>query len=98
MKHRLSIALAALTLTLAATAADASCYADYKAKQDNPLKLSYGVIKLPDSACGSKGAAAAEIAPRIARDGWKLLSVIGIFDEDGAKERKKSAGAYYLKY
>jgi len=98
MKHLLFTTLGAMVLSLAATASQAACYADYKAKRDNPLKLQYGVIELPDEACGSKKAAGAEISARIARDGWKLLSVNAIFGEDGLKERKKSAGAYFLRY
>ena len=95
--HRLTLATAALLL-ISLQAANAACYADYKAKRDNPLTLLYGVSKLPDSACSSKKAAAKEISKKIARDGWKLLTVIGIFDESGLDERKDSAGAYYLKY
>ena len=97
MKRPILIALVA-ALTLAALPVQAGCYADYKAKQDNPLKLSYGVIELPDGACGNKSAASSEIRSRIARDGWKLLSVLSIFGQDGLKERKQSAGAYYLRY
>ena len=54
-------AVLALALVLAAPMAEAACYADYKAKQDAPLRLHYGVIQLPDSAC-APGPAAAEIA------------------------------------
>ena len=87
-----------LTLALlAATPAGASCYADYKAKQDNPLRLHYGVIELPDSAC-SRGAAQNQIAQRISADGWQLLNILSIFQADGLEERKDSAGQYFLRY
>jgi len=82
---------------MAASPASASCYADYKAKQDNPLRLHYGIIELPDTAC-SKQAAKAQISQRIAADGWKLLHVLSIFNEDGLGERKNSAGQYFLRY
>ena len=96
MKHILfSLALSALV----AAPASAECFADYKAKQDNPLQLHYGVIALPDAACASKEAAAPEIAGRIGRDGWTLLDVVSIFGASGLDEkRKESAGAYYLRY
>ena len=99
MKHMLlSLGLSAL-VALAAAPASAECYADYKAKQDSPLKLHYGVIALPDAACGSTDAAAPEIAARIGRDGWTLLDVVSIFGPSGLDEkRKESAGAYYLRY
>ena len=87
-----------LTLAiLAASPASASCYADYKAKQDGPLRLHYGVIELPDSAC-SKQAAKAQISQRIFADGWKLLRVLSIFEANGLGERKNSAGQYFLRY
>lgn len=82
---------------LAASPASASCYADYKAKQDNPLRLHYGIIELPDTAC-TKQAAKAQITQRIAADGWKLLHVLSIFDADQLGERKSSAGQYFLRY
>ncbi len=83
---------------LAATAADAECFADYKAKQDDPLRLHYGVIELPDAACGSRDAARREVAQRMGRDGWQLLSIDGIFGEEEANARKQSAGKYFLRY
>lgn len=92
----LSLALAAATLT--ASPGLAACYADYKAKQDNPLKLHYGVIELPDVACGSPQDAGAEIARRIAGGGWTLLTVLSTFNADGLDQRKESAGSYFLRY
>ncbi len=92
-----SVALAAI-LTVPALAAQAACYADYKAKRDNPLKLHYGVIELPAAACASLPAAAGNIAPRLAADGWVLLNVLSVFDATGLAQRKESAGEYYLRY
>jgi uncharacterized membrane protein len=93
MKHALLI----LAL-LAAAPAQADCYADYKAKQDNPLRLHYGVAKLPDNACGSAGAAAKALAPRLAPQGWTLLNILSIFGPEGLDQRKASAGQYFLRY
>lgn len=92
-----SVALAAL-LAFPALSAQAGCYADYKAKRDNPLKLHYGVVELPDSACGSKQAAASNISGRLAGGGWLLLNVLSIFDQNGLSQRRESAGEYYLRY
>lgn len=77
--------------------ASAACYADYKAKRDAPLQLHYGVVQIPDGAC-ELGAAATEIEPRIAGDGWQLLTVLAVFDESGLDARRNSAGAFFLKY
>ena len=100
MKRMYSLlGLGALALMLALPA-QAGCYADYKAKRDSPLKLHYGVIELPDAACGSIGTAEAEVAARIARDGWTLLTVVSIFDAAGLDDKKRveSAGNFFLRY
>ena len=94
----LPLGLAAALLAAAPAPAAADCYADYKAKQESPLRLHYGVIELPDSACSDRTAAAREIDRRIARDGWQLLNVMSIFGADGLEERKASAGQFFLKY
>ena len=78
--------------------AAAACYADYKAKQDNPLRLHYGVIELPDAACSSRDAARQAIARRIGAAGWQLLSVEGIFDASGLEQRRATAGDYFLRF
>lgn len=92
MKHiLLSLALwAALS-----TASAAACYADYKAKQDNPLRLHYGVAQI--SQC-SAGAARSELQARLAAQGWTLLNVVSVFDDSGLAERKDSAGSFFLRY
>jgi hypothetical protein len=79
-----------------ASTANATCFADYKAKMDNPLRLHYGVIELPDSAC-SVGAAASNIAGRLT-GGWQLLEVMSVFDEAGLDSRRERAGQYYLRF
>jgi hypothetical protein len=90
----LSIALALLP----ALPARAACYADWKAKQEPPLRLAYGVAELPDSACAGAAAAAAELAPRLAVGGWTLLNVVSLFGPEGLEERKASAGDFFLRY
>ena len=96
---RRSLAISfALVLAVSAGAVEARCYADYKAKQDDPLRLHYGVIELPDAACADPRRAAEEIARRIARDGWSLLDVLATFGDEGLGQRQQSAGDYYLRY
>ncbi|MEZ5797023.1 MAG: hypothetical protein R3D63_05805 [Paracoccaceae bacterium] len=88
---------AALLLMAMAGMAQADCYADYKAKKDNPLQLHYGVAQVSDANC-SKAAAAGELAPRLAQGGWTLLNVLSTFGPDGLAERKPSAGEYFLRF
>ncbi len=75
---RITLPLLALVALLAAGTADAACRVEYKAKRDNPLKLDFGTADLPDSACASKAAAAAALAPRLAKQGWTLLAIVSI--------------------
>ncbi|MBC2836116.1 hypothetical protein [Paragemmobacter straminiformis] len=79
--------------------ASADCFADYKAKQDDPLRLHYGVAQVSDSACANgKAEAEAELSPRLAAGGWTLLNVLSVFGPEGLGERKASAGDYFLRY
>lgn len=98
MKRPVILSALALVLSLGAAPAAAQCYADYKAKRDNPLQLHYGVIELPQAACGSTSAAAQEIGRRLSGTGWELLNVMAVFDQDGLAERQANAGQYFLRF
>ncbi|MBT8410474.1 MAG: hypothetical protein KJP02_01580 [Octadecabacter sp.] len=93
MKHAFSLSLG---LFLLGSAAQAACYADYKAKRDDPLRLHYGVAEIAGN-CTVENAAAT-LAPLLAADQWQLLSIEGVFDDTGLEERQDSAGEYYLRY
>lgn len=97
-KPLLRLALALPLAALLASAAQADCFADYKAKRDNPLRLSYGVIQLQGGACASPEAARRAISGRIAKGGWTLLAVPSIFGQEGLAQRKGNAGENYLRY
>jgi hypothetical protein len=93
MKH---ISFSFFLLMLGTTAAQAACYADYKAKQDGPLRLHYGVAEVRGDC--SAGSAASELGGRLDDNGWQLLNVLGVFDDAGLDERKDSAGEFFLRY
>ncbi len=94
MKH----ILMSLALLIGATQmAQAACYADYKAKREDPLRLHYGVAEIGDDAC-TKAAARRALTPRLAAEGWSLLNIVSVFDASGLEERKPSAGPNYLRY
>lgn len=86
-----------LFAVLAAAPAHAECYADYKAKQDDPLRLHYGVADVGDDNC-DKRRAKAVLTDRLASEGWTLLNVLSIFGPEGLEERKASAGEYFLRF
>ena len=88
--------LLSMIIGLIASAAQAACFADYKAKQDAPLRLHYGVAELRDEC--SVPAAEAELPDRLAAEAWQLLTVLGTFDDTGLDERKESAGEFFLRY
>lgn len=96
MNHSIP-ALLALIVTLIASPLHAACYADYKAKMDSPLRLHYGVMEIPDSAC-SVADAAEIVAPRVASHGWQLLEVMSVFDDAGLAERRDDAGQFFLSF
>lgn len=85
-----------LLLCLCAANAQAACYADYKAKQDDPLRLHYGVAEVT-GAC-TPANAQVELTPRVTAGGWTLLNIVSVFDEAGLTERRESAGAYFLRF
>lgn len=81
---------------LATPAVSADCYADYKAKRDNPLRLHYGVLQLSQSC--DNASARREAAQRLQQNGWTLLNVLSVFGPEGLKQRKADAGQYYLRF
>ena len=83
-------------LCVIASGSSAACYADYKAKQDAPLRLHYGVAQISGEC--TTASAEAELPPRLAVDGWQLLTVLGTFEDAGLEERKETAGDYFLRY
>lgn len=92
---RLTLPLA-LSLALAVTAAEADCYADYKARQEQPFALHYGVARI-EGPCTPEQAAQ-ELEPRLAAAGWRLLDVVSVFGAEGLEERRENAGAHFLRY
>jgi hypothetical protein len=96
MKHAMIPTVFAALMVLATPALAAQCFADYKAKQDNPLRLHYGVIELQGDC--SEPAAEREVKSRLAQGGWTLLNVISVFGPDGLSERRDNAGAFFLRF
>lgn len=93
-----ALSLACVLLAALSGPAAAACYADYKAKRDNPLRLHYGVVELSEAACRDRARAEREVRARVEGGGWQLLNVVSVFDASGLDERRESAGAYFLRF
>ena len=96
MRHILANLVLVLCLAASAPAQAAECYADYKAKQDQPLRLHYGVMQL-QGPC-QRGAARAEVSARLTANGWQLLNVLSVFGPEGLGERRANAGGFFLRF
>lgn len=83
-------------LVMLTGAAQAACYADYKAKQDNPLRLHYGVATVQGDCSVSN--AASQLSGRLSSGGWELLNVLSVFDDTQLDDKKDSAGDYFLRF
>lgn len=98
MMKRTLFMLVALTAFAISGTAKAACYVDYKAKRDNPLRLHYGVMEMPNAVCADQADAAKEAARRLKAGDWKLLSILSLFFEEGLENRKESAGEFFLRF
>lgn len=90
------LAVFALPAVAPTRASAAECFADYKAKKDNPLRLHYGIVQL-QGAC-QRRAAKAEVAARVSAGGWTLLNVLSVFGPEGLDQRRGNAGRFFLRF
>jgi len=97
MKTRLFLFTLAAAAALA-TSASAGCYADYKAKRENPLQLHYGVMQIDSDPCTMSDKVTGQAAKRLAANGWTLLKIGSVFDDSGLAKRKRDAGQYFLRF
>ena len=77
--------------------AQAACYADYKAKQENPLKLHYGIMKFDSVEC-TAGIMQKKVALRLLPHGWTLLNLLTVSRKLPTTQRKENAGENFLRY
>ena len=78
--------------------AQAACYADYKAKRENPLRLHYGVMRIDSNPCAMSDKVRQNVGQRLNASGWKLLQVQSVFDDSGLARRKNDAGQFFLRF
>ena len=98
MRYFVISLLAASLSVMSASGAIAACYADYKAKQESPLRLHYGVIEVASQPCQMSRAVTNAVAKRVAAGGWELLQVQSVFDETGLEAKKRDAGEFFLRF
>jgi hypothetical protein len=91
-----SLVIAAVLVFGPSLPAQAACYADYKARRDNPLELHYGVARISEPC--TRANARSQLAGRLQRDGWRLLNILELFDADGLTSRRDTAGRFFLRY
>jgi uncharacterized protein YcnI len=75
MKRITHIFATVMALSLVPAAAQAACTVEYKAKQDNPLRLTVGTLQV--TSCDPTKAAA-EVRAHLAQQGWTLLKVLSV--------------------
>lgn len=98
MKKRSFLTACLLSLAVTTAPASAACYADYKAKRENPLRLHYGVIQIDTTPCTMSDRVKQSVAARLDRAGWQLLQVQSVFDDGGLGKRKNDAGEFFLRF
>lgn len=91
--------LSVIAMSLALTgSAHAACYADYKAKQESPLKLHYGVVQVDISPCTMSDTVTSAVRKKLRAAGWQLLQVQSVFDDNGLGQRRQDAGQFFLRF
>lgn len=78
MTHRITPLAAAAVLSVFASAAVADCTAEYKAKQDNPLRLEHGTLTVAGPC--TVDAATPKVREALQQRGWTLLKVLSVSD------------------
>ncbi len=94
MKH---IVLSTLLLITSAVTAQADCFVHYKAKQESPLKLHYGISQIGNADCTIE-AANRVISERLAVQGWSLLNIVKVSTQNPNSEEQANAGEYFLRF
>lgn len=79
MKQNIPYIAVAALLSSGASAASAACTVEYKAKQDNPLRLEHEKIKV-DGPC-TVDAVTDSVEAQLAERGWTLLKIVSVSDE-----------------
>jgi len=98
MTRTRSISAGIVLWLLATSTAHAACYADYKARRDQPYGLHYGVIQVDVTPCAMSSEVESTVKQRVAAGGWTVLQVQSVFEDDGLAGRKKDAGEFFLRF
>jgi len=78
MTHSAHICALAALIAVFASSAHAACTAEYKAKQDNPLRLEHGTLSVPGPC--TLDAATPKVKAALKEKGWTLLKVLSVSD------------------
>lgn len=97
MKYIVKTFLIGTIIGLASTA-NAACFAEYKAKRDNPLRLHYGIAQISSGGCPAAATAQSQLQSRLANGGWVLLQLQSLSTATPTAQMKGDAGEFYLRY
>ena len=87
-----------LLILMAGTVSAQTCFVHYKAKQDDPLKLHYGVMNVTSDDCSALTDITATTAARLSPAGWTLLNVVKADTMTPSAEEISNAGDFYLRF
>lgn len=84
---------------LMAAAGQAECFVGYKAKQDDPLRLHYGIMHVTDAPlCADAALLEGHIANRLGDAGWTLLHIVEVQQTPPTDEQREVAGDYFQRF
>lgn len=77
--------------------AHAACFVEYKAKQDNPLRLHYGILQI-QGGCENAQKTKRVAQDRLGQHGWSLLNILSTSSKKPSSKKQENAGDNYLRY
>ncbi|WP_127106179.1 hypothetical protein [Pararhodobacter zhoushanensis] len=94
LKHLILAAGATLVMALPASAA---CYAEYRAQQQNPVQLAFGVAEIRGGSCDAQSAAT-YLRSALARSGWTLSNIVSTVSSNSAPGNSGYTNGHYLRF
>ena len=94
LKHLILAAAATVAMAMPASAA---CYAEYRAQQQSPVQLAFGVAEIRSGSCDAQSAAA-YLRSALARSGWTLSNIVSTVSTNSAPGNSGYTNGHYLRF